>query len=73
MADVVPDAEGRNVRIIDVKGTLSNKPKPLVKDDAQVKIKVAAYEFRDLHPDWLFQQAWWTKNGWVHKNFVSRY
>jgi ABC-type antimicrobial peptide transport system ATPase subunit len=43
--------------------------KPLVKDDAQVKIKIAAHEF----PMWGFQQAWWTKDGWQHKDFVSRY
>lgn len=71
--EIVPDDQGRDIRLVDVKGTLSKTQKPLVKDDAQVKIKIAAKEFRELHPNWKFQQVWWTRDGWVHKDFVSRY
>jgi hypothetical protein len=57
-----------NYLVVDVKGTMKGN-KPLVKDDARVKIKIAARDF----PMWTFQQAWYTKSGWQHKNFGSRF
>lgn len=49
---------------VDVKGTRKNG-KPLVEDDAQVKIKVAA----KLFPMFQFIQAWWLNGRWEEKEY----
>ena len=60
-----------DLRKLTLKSSTSREPKgdkPLVKDDAQVKIKLAAKEY----PMIQFKQAWYTKNGWQHRYFVEK-
>jgi hypothetical protein len=55
--------------LIDVKGYNRKQNGPVVEEDAQVKIKVAAERF------WFFgwAQTWRTQDGWQRRDFNSRH